>query len=159
VESARPAALSDVEHLAHLWRQALAELEGQRGGALLAGGLARPDLGGWLSAALADPGRAVVVGLFNGTPVGLASACAERTGGERLGILDLIYVEPAARQVGVGEAMLSEIVSWCDRLGLAGLDAPALPGSRPAKSFFEDNGFQARLLVMHRPVGPSGGSV
>ena len=32
------------------------------------------------------------------------------------------------------------------------MDAPALPGSRPAKAFFEDNGFVARLLVMHRPL-------
>ena len=32
------------------------------------------------------------------------------------------------------------------------MDAPALPGSRPAKAFFEDHGFVARLLVMHRPL-------
>lgn len=159
MESARPAAPSDGEHLVRLWRQALAELDGQRGGALLAGGLARLDLPGWLSDAVADPERAVVVGLIDDTPVGLASASVAPMGGDRLGILDLIYVEPTARQIGVGEAMLSEIVSWCDRLGLAGLDAPALPGSRPAKSFFEDNGFQARLLVMHRPVRRHGGGV
>ncbi|HLI15736.1 MAG TPA: GNAT family N-acetyltransferase [Acidimicrobiales bacterium] len=156
MESARPAARSDVEHLVQLWRQALTELDGHRGGALLAGGLARPDLRSWLSGALADPERALVVGLIEGTPVGLASAFAERSGGGGLGVVDLIYVDPAARQVGVGEAMLSQVLSWCERLGLAGLDAPALPGSRSAKSFFEDNGFQARLLVMHRPVRPRG---
>jgi hypothetical protein len=37
------------------------------------------------------------------------------------------------------------------KLGCVGVDAPALPGSRSAKAFFEDNGFIARMLVMHRP--------
>ena len=66
------------------------------------------------------------------------------------GVVETIYVEPSARQVGVGEVMVAAILQWCAERGCRGVDAPALPGSRPAKAFFEDHGFVARLLIMHR---------
>jgi GNAT superfamily N-acetyltransferase len=65
----------------------------------------------------------------------------------------LIFVEPNARQVGVAGSMLAAVVERCEEWGMAGLDAPALPGNRSAKAFFETQGMQARLLVMHRRLG------
>jgi hypothetical protein len=53
--------------------------------------------------------------------------------------------------------MIELVVAWCAARGCAGVDAPALPGNRPAKAFFEDNGFVARLLVMHQPLPRSDG--
>lgn len=150
METARAAARRDLDDLARLWRAAVADLAGQRGGLLLADGLGGEDLAAWLADGLADPDRLVVLGLIDASPVGMAAAAADRARREPLGVLEAIYVEPGARQVGVAEAMLDLVVSWCDARGLLGLDAPALPGNRAAKSFFEDNGFQARLLVMHR---------
>jgi GNAT superfamily N-acetyltransferase len=152
VETARPATAEDLADLERLWNDAVAELDGQRGGFLLAGSLYRPDPAHFLAGALADPDRLMVVGFIDGAPVGVASLVADRRRREPLGRLEVIFVEPSARQVGVAEAMLEVALDQCDRWGVTGLDAPALPGNRSAKSFFERQGMQARLLVMHRPV-------
>ncbi len=158
MESARPATGADLEQLIRLWEEAVAELSGQRGGGALAGTLTRKDLPGFLRGALDDPERLLVLGHYAGSPVGLASAWPDRARLEPVGQLELIYVEPTARQVGVAEAMLALVTDRCRAWGMTGLDAPALPGNRSAKSFFERNGMQARLLVMHRPltVDPDG---
>ncbi len=105
--------------------------------------------------ALADADRLVVVGTLDTVEVGFALARCAVVGLTPIGIVDALYVEPAARQVSVGEAMVDAIVEWCERRGCRGVDAPALPGSRPAKAFFEDHGFVTRLLVMHRPLTPT----
>lgn len=153
MESARPATPGDLDDLRRMWELAVAEIDGPRGGSLLAGALARPDLDRFLTEALSDPDRLLVLGFIDDVPVGLGSAYVERDRREPLTNLELIYTEPEARQVGVGEAMLELVADWSASRGAAGLDAPALPGNRSAKSFFETQGFQARLLVMHRPGG------
>jgi GNAT superfamily N-acetyltransferase len=153
VETARPATPDDLPVLVRLWEEAVAELDGQRGGWPLAGSLWRPDLTGFLTAALADADRLLALGLIDEVPVGLAAVRAERERREPLGQLELIYVEPRARQVGVAEAMLELVLARCTEWGMTGVDAPALPGNRSAKSFFETQGLQARLIVMHRPLG------
>jgi GNAT superfamily N-acetyltransferase len=137
---------------------ALGELSGQRGGSLLADSL----LGGGpleesLASAVEDPDRVLVIGTTDGVPVGFAVARYDGTRRRPVGVIDTVYVEPSARQVGVGEAIIDLIISWCASRGCRGVDAPALPGSRPAKAFFEDHGFLARLLVMHHPIPGSGG--
>jgi GNAT superfamily N-acetyltransferase len=158
VETARPAGEWDLPELLRLWRDAVSDLDGQRGGGALAGSLARPDLEAFLTGALADSERLLVVGLIDEVVVGLASLVAERDRREPLGRLELIYVEPSARQVGVAAAMLGVAEERCRLWGMAGMDAPALPGNRSAKSFFEVNGMQARLLIMHRPLPSPGGA-
>ena len=154
MESARPATPADVPEVSRLWREAVADLDGQRGGSLLARSLTRPDLDGWVAGALADPDRQTVLGYIERTPVGLASAVADRSARGVVAVVELIFVEVPARHVGVAEAMLDVVAARAGEWGAIGLDAPALPGSRAAKSFFEVHGFQARLLVMHRPLAP-----
>jgi GNAT superfamily N-acetyltransferase len=66
-----------------------------------------------------------------------------------LGVIDDIFVEDEARGVGVGEAMMADLVAWCTEQGCVGIDAMALPGHRATKNFFEESGFTARKLVMH----------
>jgi GNAT superfamily N-acetyltransferase len=66
-----------------------------------------------------------------------------------LGVVEAIYVEPQARAVGVGEALMDTALDWFRRRGCAGVDAVALPGARLTKNFFEEFGFTSRLLVMH----------
>ncbi len=153
METARPATPADVETLARLWERAVAELDGQRGGALLAGALSRIDLDRFLGDAVSDPDRVLVLGFIDHVAVGLASGFVDRLRREPVATLELIYTDPLARQVGVGEAMLDVVTAWSREQGAAGVDAPALPGNRPAKAFFETHGFQARLLIMHRPGG------
>jgi GNAT superfamily N-acetyltransferase len=137
---------------------AVGELAGQRGGNLFADALlGAGPLEETLAGALDDPDRVLVVGTTDGVPVGFASARYDGTRRQPVGVIETVYVEPSARQVGVGEVILEVIVSWCAARGCRGVDAPALPGSRPAKAFFEDHGFLARLLVMHHPIPESGG--
>ncbi len=98
----------------------------------------------------------VVVGTTDEAEVGFASVRCDRARRPPVGVVDAIYVEPSARMVGVGEAMIDLVMAWCAAQGCAGVDAPALPGNRPAKAFFEDNGFVTRLLIMHYPIPVSG---
>lgn len=152
MEHARPADPSELDLVGELWSDAVAELDGQRGGSLLAGSLTHDDLPADLLAAQQDPDRLVVIGLIDAVPVGFAYARCDRSRHDAVGAIEVIYVQPPARQVGVAEAMVAVVNDWSVERGCVGVDAPALPGSRPAKSFFEDNGFTARLIVMHHPL-------
>jgi GNAT superfamily N-acetyltransferase len=95
-----------------------------------------------------DGDRPVWVGLFAGTVVGYLVASSEGT----LGRVDAVYVDPGCRAVGVGTAMMAPALAWFRSRGCEGIDALALPGARDTKNFFEETGFTARLLVMHRPL-------
>jgi GNAT superfamily N-acetyltransferase len=158
VEDARPATAADVAILEELSDQARAELAGQRGGALLAASPAgQPTIADLVARGRRDPDRIVVVGTTDGAEVGFAWAHCDRSRRQPIGVIEAIYVEPSARMVGVGEAMIDLVVAWCRARGCAGVDAPALPGNRPAKAFFEDSGFVTRLLIMHQPLPPADG--
>jgi GNAT superfamily N-acetyltransferase len=147
------ATATDIPALKTLWEMAVGEIDTHRGGTLLLRSIAWPaPFEQAVEAALSDTNRLVVLGTTDGVEVGFASVRCDRTGRPPIGIVDAIYVEPSARQVGVGEAIVELVVSWCAAQGCGGVDAPALPGSRPAKAFFEDHGFIARLLVMHHPL-------
>jgi GNAT superfamily N-acetyltransferase len=149
------ATAADLGSVEALWRQAVSELDGQRGGALLAGSLLRRrPVGEMLADAVQRDDMVVVLGTADDAEVGVASAHCDRDRREPVGVIDTIYVDPAARQIGVGEAMVNLLVQWCSSQGCVGVDAPALPGSRPAKAFFETHGFVTRLLVMHHPIRP-----
>ncbi|MHB1535122.1 MAG: GNAT family N-acetyltransferase [Acidimicrobiales bacterium] len=158
MESARLATARDLPRVDDLWRQAVEELDHQRGGPLLVASLLAYDSAGplptqsWLRDAMTMPDRRLVVGLLDQVVVGFAAAHIDRHGREPIATVDMLHVEGPARQVGVGEAVMELVVSWAETAGVGGIDAPALPGSRPAKAFFETHGFTARLLVMHRPL-------
>jgi GNAT superfamily N-acetyltransferase len=72
--------------------------------------------------------------------------------GTRLGEVTELFVTPEARDVSVGERLLTGLVEWCRSRGCAGVDAFALPGHRAAKNFFESAGFTARALLMHHDI-------
>ncbi|HEX2062985.1 MAG TPA: GNAT family N-acetyltransferase [Acidimicrobiales bacterium] len=138
--------------LARLCRKALAELADQeRGGAIFVAREARAEpVDESLGQAVLDPGCHVVVGTVDDVVVGFGAGCTEQLrNGQLLGLIDEIYVDPEARAVGVGEAMMAELLEWFRQCGCAGVDATALPGLRHTKNFFEASGFSARLLVMH----------
>ena len=73
-----------------------------------------------------------------------------QAGGERIGVVRMVYVEDDARMVGVGAAMLDGIMSWFRSRGLRRFDAVVSPGHRLAKNFFEAAGFTARRITMYR---------
>lgn len=157
MEQARVATAADIPTLTGLWEMAVAELEVQRGGALLAASIAESDpLQDVLGRLLADQDRLVLLGSTEGVAVGFAIVHCDRRRTEPIGVIEAVYVEPSARLIGVGEEILALAVSWCAERGCQGVDAPALPGSRAAKAFFEDHGFVARLLVMHHRLPRDG---
>lgn len=156
MNGARAATEADVPRLAELCRQAHDELGSQeRGGALYVAREARPEPAeDSLRQAVLDPAAVVVVGTIDDITVGYAAGHTERLrDGTLLGVVDDLFVEPGARAVGVGEAMMEAMVSWFGQNGCAGVDAVALPGARAAKNFFEESGFTARLIVMHHRLG------
>ena len=103
-----------------------------------------------LEALLEDTNARMVVATIDEVVVGYAVVRLEHLGdGSVLGVIDDIFVEEGARQVGLGEAMINDLMAWCEERGCVGMDAMALPGHRATKNFFEESGFTARKLVMH----------
>lgn len=159
MEAARPATDDDVPRLANLARLAIEELAPQRGGDVWRRRESRREpLEDELRRLLATDGARVLVGTLEGVPVGYAVARVERLAdGTAHGVVDDIYVEPEARGVGLGEALMGDLVAWCTEQGCTGMDAMALPGDRHTKNFFEASGFTARKLVMYHSLARDGG--
>ena len=152
MEGARPATPSDVPVLAELAARALDELGPMRGGAVFSAREARDggSLEASLSADIDDEKTCVLAGTIDDTVIGYAVGRTEALrDGSTLGVITDLYVDDGARSVGVGEAMMGELLDWFRSQGCAGVDATALPGNRATKNFFEESGFTARLLVMH----------
>ncbi len=156
MEAVRTATADDVAILADLAAAALDEQREARGGELLARRDSRPrPADAWLADAIADRHHRVLVGGIQVddelVPVGYAVAHTEelRDGG-RLAVVDELFVEPAARGVAVGEALMDDLLDWARREGCFGIDAVALPGNRATKNFFERFGLTARALVVHK---------
>jgi ribosomal protein S18 acetylase RimI-like enzyme len=159
-EAARPASAADLDRLTELAGVAADELSTQRGGPLWAVREARPsprlaDLHELLGSAHAH----VLAGTFADVVVGYATVSVEELrDGSRLGVLHEIYVEPGAREVGVGEALMDEVVAWCRGQRCRGVDSLVLPGNREAKNFFERFGLTARAIVVHRALDGDDGA-
>ena len=143
--------MADVPRLAELNRAVIEELSPMRGGAVWKAREARQEpIEEALEDLLDDPDARVLVATIDGTVLGYAVAHLEHlTDGSVLGVIDDIFVEDGARQVGLGELMINDLMSWCEERKCVGMDAMALPGHRATKNFFEESGFTARQLVMH----------
>lgn len=156
MEAVRPATVDDLDHLTALFERAAAEMAPARGGAVFVAREARPQpVIESFRAALAADDHGVWVGTIDEWPVGYSVAHIEDLrDGTILGVIEDLFVEVGAREVGVGEAMIEVMLGWFEDRGCAGIDAMALPGDRLTKNFFETAGFSARLLVMHHRLGP-----
>lgn len=149
----RPATPADVAVLVDLYRL----LEGEMGALsdmwAVTDGLSEP-VGESFAAAVADPDTLLEVGCIDGHPFGFVLARIEETlpqgEGLRVGAVRLIFVDPPAREVGLGEAMRDSVLDGFRERGIHRFDAHVLPGHRLAKNFFEAGGFSARAIVMHR---------
>jgi GNAT superfamily N-acetyltransferase len=136
MEGVRPAVESDVPRLAHLAQAFRDEVVAEKGGPL------------WLRRHAPPAAATTLVGLIEDVDVGYALVSCD---GE-LAVLHEIYVEPGARGVGVGSALLEATAAWARDQGCTGLDAFALPGARETKNFFEAHGLVTRLLTVHRDL-------
>ena len=147
-----PASGEHLDALAALATEAVAEQADARGGWIWSRREVRTrPFSESFGRALDDPDQAMWVGLIDGTPVGYAAVAVESLqSGDRLGRVTDLYVTTGARDVGVGEELIGEVLRWCEQRDCVGVDSLALPGNRATKNFFETFGFTARLLVLHR---------
>jgi GNAT superfamily N-acetyltransferase len=158
VESSRPASAADIPRVVDLARLMRAELAGMRGGQLWEAREAWPEpLDTAYAELVARADAHVVVGTIDDVVIGFGAVVVETLrSGVRLGVVTDLFVEEPARAVGVGEAIADALVAHCESRACIGIDAPALPGHRAAKNFFETHGFTARALVMHRHLDATG---
>ena len=156
VEAVRRATADDVPVLAMLVKAAVDEQRDARGGEVWSVREARevpaePSL----EASLADPDQLVLAGTIDDVVVAYAVARVEALrDGSRLGVISDVYTEPGAREVGIGELLVDEVLAWCTERGCRGVDALALPGNRETKNFFETAGLVARAIVVHKKLAP-----
>lgn len=151
--TARPASGSDVTDLERLYRLLAAEMVALRPVWPLTDGVPEPAAEA-LHHMLGASEWSIILGLLDDQPVGFLAWRDEpmlpQAGGERIAAVRLLFTEPEARRVGVGEAMLAHYLQEAVDRGFHRLDAHVSPGQREAKNFFESNGFKARSIVMHR---------
>ena len=155
MEAARRAAPDELARLAELVSLARDELIAQRGGALLAEDGCATDTparaqADHLNRYLSESQRSLWAGTLDQAVVGVAAVSV--TPATARGRFDALYVEPPARGVGVGAALVEAALEWLRGQGCTGVDIVALPGNRAAKQFLEGQGLVARLIVMHRPI-------
>ncbi|HRW38323.1 MAG: GNAT family N-acetyltransferase [Acidimicrobiales bacterium] len=156
MEGARAARADDLAAIAQLAKAARDELAAQRGGPVWRAQLGRPDpVERSFSNQLGAPAErgSAVVGTIDATVVGYGISSIEVLGdGSRLAVVSDLYVDPEARGVGIGEAMMDLLVDHARSVGARGIDALALPGDRATKNFFETFGLKARAIIVHRAL-------
>lgn len=94
------------------------------------------------------PELTVLVGTIEGVVVGYALVRREVDAA----VLDEVYVEPEARKVGVGDALVELAIALATEWGCGAIESVALPGDRHTKNFFEAHGMVSRLLHVSRPL-------
>ena len=153
-EGARRAADSDIAAVVELAAGAAAELAPRRGGYVWARLEARTEpLEQSLDRDHRSDDALVVVGTVDEAVVGYGVIrLVGLHDGAMLGRVTDIYVTPEARGVGVGEAMMGELMDWARRRACIGVDSLALPGDRETKNFFETHGLVARSITVHRSL-------
>lgn len=153
-EGVRTAVAADLARMAELAELALHEQQTARGGAVWAAREARAvPAADSLAAELVSSGSLVLTGTIDDVVVGYLVARREPLrDGTVLGVLSDVFVEPAARDVGIGELLVDRALDWCREQGCRGVDAVVLPGNRSTKNFFETMGFTARALTVHRSL-------
>lgn len=69
--------------------------------------------------------------------------------------LNLLYVEPTAREVGIGDRMLSGVLQQLRDWGCPWVSGSALPGDRQTKNLFERHGLVAQTIIVGRQLSGS----
>lgn len=153
-EGVRAASESDIAVLVHLYRLGAEEMTAIKAAWLELDGRPEPVEESFRSD-LSNNDVNALIGTLDGTPVGFAVARLidrlPQVGGRHARVSDL-YVEPGAREIGVGEELVTALLAWARERGANSAEIRVLPGHRSAKNFCEENGFTARLLLMHRDL-------
>lgn len=110
-----------------------------------------PELGvpGW-SVRLADPGWRTVVAGIDDVVLAYGAMRVPLGAPRAVATIEAIHVDPGAREVGLGEAVLTALVEAAQACGADEIEATALPGDRETKNLYERMGLVARLIVVSR---------
>ena len=158
--TARLAGADDLDILVDLYRKLEAEMVAIHPMWSRADGLEEPLEQSFLDR-MSDTGARVYLGEVDGYPLGFIYGRSEsllaHEAATRVAAIRLVFVEEAARAVGLGEVMRDTLMEEFRNLGHHLFDAHVLPGHRLAKNFFEAGGFSARSIVMHHNDRPDGG--
>ena len=140
-EVVRRAVPTDAAQLAELESLARHHLINQRGGAALLA--EQPAVGDW-SVAIDDHSRWIGVAELDGFIVGYLELSI--TGD--LAFVRQVYVQPEARELGFGDALLDAARDEALRHGCSALEGFALPGDRETKNLYERAGITARKIIV-----------
>ena len=144
----RSATVADVQALSDLEIEARLEITSFRGheSLLNANELISPN---WISV-ISDHSKLVLVAESSGQIVGYSKGDINLESG--ICVVNHIYVDPMARQIGIGAGLITEIARLAKSRGCKTLDALALPGDRKMKNLYERVGMPARLLVASKTL-------
>jgi GNAT superfamily N-acetyltransferase len=146
--SVRRAVSDDAHILADIERMARDGIAGARGSAALLEG--RPAVGPRWADRIIDPDAIVLLALIDDVPVGFLEASS--TVGEQVALIDQVFVEPGAREIGLGELLVEAVTTLSIERGHRRIDALALPGDRETKNLYERVGMTARLITVSRTL-------
>lgn len=145
----RQALSSDVEELQRFETEARSKLEMFRGGVRLANEV--PEVGSQWGERIESPRWTVFVAGLD--EVAMGYLCIDFEAQSDAPLIEAVYVTSDARELGLGDAMVSAAIEECLRHGADAIDAYALPGDRETKNLFERSGLTARLLIVTKKIG------
>jgi len=144
-EEVRPIRDADAPVLAHLEASARAAVVGTRGGDSWL--TETPAVGDWTTV-VDDPLRPVWVATIDDHVVGFLELACHGSIAE----VRQVYVQPEARELGLGDELLATAMTTARRLGCTRLEGAALPGDRHTKNLYERAGVVARKIIVSSPL-------
>lgn len=146
----RPAKAQDLDVLLLLESEARKSLNVFRGADRLANEL--PEIGDkWLEELNTDA-VFVLVGGMNSVVMGYLFARLSEKPNNKIATIEQVFVTHDARNLGVGDALVSSTLTWARERKLNALDALALPGDRETKNLYERSGLVARLITVTKKL-------
>ena len=142
----RRASESDCEVLEVLESEARANLDHFRGGIRL--GDEFELVGKQWASVIADSSTNTFVAGVDETVMGYLVAKLGQTNSGKIATIEQVFVTKDARNIGIGDALVSATIAWAKAESLVALDGFALPGDRETKNLFERSGLVARLITV-----------
>jgi len=143
----RSVRLDDAGQLAELETEARDALVDARGGASLLE--EQPAVGDWV-ALMPLPEMHTWVAVIDGVVVGYL--VLRHAAGDPTGIVDQVYVQPEAREIGFGDVMLAAAICCIRDGGGMRVESFALPGDRDTKNLYERAGVTARKIIVSKRI-------
>jgi GNAT superfamily N-acetyltransferase len=146
----RPATAQDLDVLLLLESEARKSLNAFRGADRLVNEL--PEIGDkWLEELNNDAAFVLVSGMDSVVMGYLVARMSEKPTNE-VATIEQVFVTHDARNLGVGDALVSSALTWAREQNLHALDALALPGDRETKNLYERSGLVARLITVTKKL-------